>query len=391
MNRFLPKSLKKHWKEPHGLIQVFTGPRQVGKTTAAQSLATTASSVYASADIPTPPTTDFIIEHWQRARELPYPDRTLILDEIQKIPRWSEAVKKMWDEDNWNKRVMRVCLLGSSAMLMEKGLSESLAGRFETNYFPHWVFAECQKNFSATLDEYVHFGGYPKVYELREDPERLENYIQNSIIEPTLGRDILVMHSVEKPALLRQLFWYVSRMPAQIVSYEKILGHLQGRGNAATLVHYAELLTTAFIVVPISKFSARAHRTKKSIPKWVIPNPALVNPEVRREELSGFVLENLVGAHLLNLTFGDCRYHLRYWREDNREIDYIVTANNEPVLAIEVKSGRPKGLSELKKFADHYPKCKTQVVSRETLKDWINGTSIDDVLAAADAFTTVGP
>jgi predicted AAA+ superfamily ATPase len=380
MTRILPKSLQNHWESPHGLIQVFSGPRQVGKTTAAQALATPGHYVYASADVPLPPTTDFIVEHWERARSLRSSDRTLILDEVQKIPRWSEVVKKLWDEDKWNKKLMRVCLLGSSAMLIEKGLSESLTGRFETNYFPHWIFAECQRTFSATIEEYVHLGGYPKVYDLRDDQSRLENYIQNSIVEPTLGRDILVMHSVEKPALLRQLFWYVSRMPAQIVSYEKILGHLQGRGNAATLVHYAELLATAFIVIPISKFSGKSHRTKKSIPKWILPNPALVDPEVRREGLSGFVLENLVGSHLLNLTFGDSRYRLRYWREDNREIDYILVHNNEPILAVEVKSGRNKGSAELNAFSKTYPKCKTQIVTRDILQNWISSTSLDELL-----------
>lgn len=308
MERIFPKTLKNHWNNPKGLIQVLTGPRQVGKTTAITSIMDPKFSVYASADLPMPPTVDFIISHWEQARKIDNPRRTLVLDEVQKIPRWSEVVKKMWDEDRRLGVELKVCLLGSSAILIEKGLSESLAGRFEVNYFPHWTYPECRACFNASISDYVSIGGYPKTYDLRDDRERCESYLRDSIIEPTLGRDILALHSVDKPALLRQLFWYVSRLPAQIVSFEKILGHLQGSGNSATLAHYAALLSTAFIVVPISKYSVKSHRTKRSIPKWVMPNPGLVDPAVRQVGLSGFVFENLVGSHLLNLTFGKRQY-----------------------------------------------------------------------------------
>lgn len=355
------------------------GPRQVGKTTTALSLMDKTTSVYASADLPLPPTTDFIVSHWEQARKINSPQRTLVLDEVQKIPRWSEVVKQLWDEDQRNALTLRVCLLGSSAILLEKGLSESLTGRFEVSSFPHWTYPECRMCFNATLEEYVHIGGYPKMYDLRDDAERMENYLQNGIIEPTLGRDILVLHNVDKPALLRQLFWYVSRLPAQTVSYEKILGHLQGSGNSATLVHYADLLAMAFVVVPLSKFSGKAHRTKRSIPKWIMPNPALVDPSQRKDGLTGFVFENLVGSHLLNIIFGKKQFELHYWRDKTSEVDFVLTERNIPILAIEVKSGRIKNIPSQKVLSAKGLDCKFLVISPSNTEQFFGTTSVEEL------------
>ncbi len=382
MDRIFPKSLEKRWNDPRDLIQVFTGPRQVGKTTAATRLMEPPLTIYASADLPTPPTTDFITEHWKQARQIPDPGRTLILDEVQKIPRWSEVVKQLWDEDRRYRLTLRVCLLGSSAILIEKGLSESLTGRFEVNYFPHWIYTECRNCFGVSVEEYARMGGYPKAYELRDEPERLERYIQDSVLEPTLGRDILALHAVDKPALMRQLFWYVSRLPAQPVSFEKILGHLQGRGNSATLVHYAELLEMAFLLQPLSKYSPKPHRTKRSIPKWILPNVGLVDQSLLREGIKGFVFENLVGAHLLNLIFGRKQYQLCYWLEGGREIDFILTDHNRPALAIEVKSGRARNLprtEELRRLGLDAP---LRPVTSENIEDFLRTTSVEEILTS---------
>jgi len=383
MDRIFPRNLSKNLENTRGLIQVLSGPRQVGKTTFVHSFFQRKETHFASADQPTPPTTDFIIEHWQKARALSSSKRTLVLDEIQKIPRWSEVVKKLWDEDKAENFSLRVCLLGSSAILIEKGLSESLTGRFEMNYFPHWTYAECHRVFGAALESYVRIGGYPKGYDFLDDLERFENYLQDGIIEPSLGRDILSLHAVDKPALLRQLFWYISRLPAQIVSYQKILDHLQGHGNAATLVHYAELLRQAFLVCPLHKFSGKSHRTKKSIPKWILPNPALVDVSIRKEGLKNFTFENLVGSHLLNIIFGRKNWELMYWREKNEEIDFVLTFNNEPQLAIEVKSGRKKTpISKTLLDKAGLPDCQAMLVSQDNIEKFLSTLSIEEIMSS---------
>lgn len=380
MDRIFPKSLLKRWKNPKNLIQVFTGPRQVGKTTRALSLIDGKKAIYASADTPTPPTNDFIIENWQKARALKSKQPTLVLDEVQKIPRWSEVVKQLWDEDQKEKNNLRVCLLGSSALLIEKGLSESLTGRFEVNFFPYWTFVECFKAFKVSWQQYAYLGAYPKAYSFSDDTERLDAYLQNSVIEPTLGRDILALHSIEKPALLRQLFWYVSKLPSQIVSYEKILSHLQGRGNSATLVHYAKLLELAYVIKAIPKYNPKLYRTKRSIPKWIFPNPGLIDNSLKKEGIEGFVFENLVGSHLLNITFGNKNYELTYWRENNQEIDFVLTHKGEAVLAIEVKSGRKKGVLATKKLTEKLGKMPFLIVDTNNIEKYLKTLSVDEVI-----------
>ena len=383
MHRTFPKNITERWRNPNGLVQVFIGPRQVGKTTTANALADPRHTIFFSADAPAPPPATIIEDQWNIARRIKSKDRTLVLDEVQKIPGWSEVVKKLWDEDKRNNLSLRVALLGSSALLIEKGLSESLTGRFETNCFPHWTYGEIQKLASVSLDDYLTLGGYPKAYSFGDDTERARSYIEQSIVEPTLGRDILSLHAVDKPALLRQLFWYVSKLPAQIVSFDKILGSLQDRGNSATVAHYAELLKMAFMVVPIFKYSKAAHRTKRSLPKWIFPNPALVSVRERSAVHRGFLLENLVGAHLLNVTYGSPRFQLSYWREAGNEIDFVVLDNFDPVLCIEVKSNRDKKIPSAATLAKAGLTCPTGVVNKDNLEVFLSTTSLDEAIATA--------
>ncbi len=382
MHRIFPKNLLKRWQNPNGLIQVFIGPRQVGKTTAATSLANPEHTIFFSADAPAPPPVKAIEEHWNLAREIRDENRTLILDEVQKIPGWSEVVKKLWDEDKRKKLKIRVALLGSSALLIEKGLSESLTGRFEANFFPHWTFGEVRNLAQVSIDEYLFLGGYPKAYSFGEDTERARSYLEQGIIEPTLGRDILSIHAVDKPALLRQLYWYVSKLPAQIVSFDKILGSLQDRGNSATIAHYAELLKLAFMVVPIFKYSKATHRTKRSLPKWIFPNPGLVSVQDSKSVNRGFLIENLVGGHLLNITYGSPRFQLAYWREDGNEVDFVMLDNFEPIFCMEVKSNRDKKVPTSSILTKAGLTCPLKVVNATSLEAFLLSTSIEEALEA---------
>jgi len=362
------------------LIQVIYGPRQVGKSTAILELAKESSSFYVSADSPSFPKAESIWEEWEKARQTLPENGVFIFDEIQKIPRWSEAIKKIWDERIRKGTKQNIWILGSSALLLEKGLSESLTGRFEINYFPHWTFGEVESIFKVSLEDYVYWGGYPKIYSLYNDSERADDYLFNSIIETTLGRDILSLHSIDKPALLRQMFWYISRLPAQIVSFEKILGSLQGKGNSATIVHYAELLKMAFLIVPIFKYSNAKHRTKKSIPKWIIPNPALVDVSIKEEGLKNFTFENLVGSHLLNITFGKHEQELFYWNENGKEIDFVLCKRGIPQFAIEVKSGRKKKLLPESTLQSAGISCPYFIVDQNNIRDFLRTNSINELV-----------
>jgi predicted AAA+ superfamily ATPase len=231
----------------------------------------------------------------------------LVLDEIQKISNWSIEIKRLWDEDTREGNNIHVVILGSSALLIQKGLSESLAGRFEIIRFSHWSWKECHDCFNWTLDQYIYFGGYPGAAYLVNDEERWVQYIRDSLIETAISKDILLLNRVEKPALLRQLFVLACEYGGQIVSYQKLLGQLTDAGNTTTLAHYQRLIESAFLIFGLPKWSGGSLRRRSSSPKWLPLNTALMTAlankgfhEWRNNPIIwGRLVEVAVGAYMV--------------------------------------------------------------------------------------------
>jgi predicted AAA+ superfamily ATPase len=345
--------------QPPPLIQVIIGPRQVGKTTAAREIARRWGGPvqYAAADDPLPPGPEWIRGQWELARRSGRKALSLlVLDEVQKVRGWSEAVKACWDEDRAAERAVHVLLLGSSALLLASGVSESLAGRFFLHRCLHWSWPECREAFGWDLDRWIYFGGYPGAALLVGDETSWGAYIRDSLIETVLARDVVALQVVTKPTLLRHLFAFAASHPAQIVSYNKMLGELQDAGNTTTLAHYLRLLGSAFLLTGLERYSAGEARSRGSSPKLISWNNALVNAlklrtyaESRADPaLWGRLVENAVGAQLLNHLQG-LPYEVTYWRDRNNEVDFVVRSPRG-VWAIEVKSGRPGKAAGLDRF-----------------------------------------
>jgi predicted AAA+ superfamily ATPase len=345
-------TLAERLAEPRRHLQVVAGPRQVGKTTLVQQVVESAGLPVrsASADEPTLRGPEWIEQQWQAARltaaEVGKPGAVLVLDEIQKIPGWSESVKRLWDEDTRARRPLKVVLLGSAPLLVAQGLTESLAGRFELLHLPHWSFAEMRAAFGFSLDQYLFYGGYPGAAPLARQPQRWARYIADSLIETSISRDVLLLTRVDKPALLRRLFELACRYSGQALSYTKMLGQLHDAGNATTLAHYLDLLGGAGLVMGLQKYAGDVARSRGSSPKLQVLNTALLTAqsgltlaEARADgEFWGRLVESAVGAHLANAAAGR-EFELYYWRERNQEVDFIVKAGRR-LAAIEVKSGR---------------------------------------------------
>jgi predicted AAA+ superfamily ATPase len=359
--------LKKRIAEPRRFIQVVSGPRQVGKTTLVRQAASAIGIPcrYASADEPTLRERGWIAEQWEEARhEAGQAGRggaLLVLDEIQKITDWSETVKRLWDEDTRAKRALKVMVLGSAPLLIQRGLTESLAGRFEVLRLPHWSFAEMRDAFGFSLDQYLFYGGYPGAAPLIAEPGRWTRYIVDALIETTISRDVLLLTRVDKPALMRRLFELGCRYSGQVLSYTKMLGQLQDAGNATTLAHYLGLLAGAGMVTGLQKYAGDAARSRGSIPKLQVLNTALMTAQsgltfedARADrEFWGHLTESAVGAHLSNAAAaGVCE--LYYWRERNREVDFVARAGRV-LTPIEVKSARARDVQPgLTAFSDAF-------------------------------------
>lgn len=359
--------------EPRRFLQVVSGARQVGKTTLVGQVLRRLEcpSIYVSADEPTVGDSSWLAAQWERARLTAAGGRTavLVLDEVQKIGGWSETVKRLWDEDTRSGRAVKVIVLGSAPLLMQQGLTESLAGRFETVHLPHWTFAEMRAAFDFSLEQYLYFGGYPGAAPLIGDPPRWRRYVLDSLIETTIARDVLLMNRVDKPVLLRRLFELGCRYSGQVLSYTKMLGQLQDAGNATTLAHYLDLLAGAGMLTGLQKYSGAAVRQRASSPKLQVLNTALMTAqaglaphEARTDrEYRGRLVESAVGAHLANAAAGgDCE--LFYWRERSREVDFVVRQGRR-VVAIEVKSGRaPDAFAGLDAFTEAFTPPRTLLV-----------------------------
>jgi predicted AAA+ superfamily ATPase len=370
--------------EPRRFIQVVAGPRQVGKTTLVQQVtAGLALPVrQASADEPTLRGPDWITQQWEAAR-LVIEDKhgaVLVLDEIQKIPGWSETVKRLWDEDTRARRPLKVVLLGSATLLIAQGLGESLAGRFEVIYLSHWSLPEMQAAFGWSLEQFLFYGGYPGAAPLTGEPARWARYVADSLIETSISRDVLLLTRVDKPALLRRLFELACRYSGQVLSYTKMLGQLQDAGNTTTLAHYLELLAGAGMVCGLPKYAGDVARSRGSSPKLQVLNTALLTvttgitlDEARADrEFWGRLVESAVGAHLANAALrGECTLH--YWRERNHEVDFVVKAGRQ-LTSIEVKSGRaPQAHPGTAAFIEAFKPQRTLLVGGD-------GIALDDFL-----------
>jgi predicted AAA+ superfamily ATPase len=344
--------------EPRRFIQVLAGPRQVGKTTLARQVmdAVGVPAHFASADDPALCEHGWLETQWEigrlRARNGGRAGGLLVMDEIQKIPAWSESVKRLWDEDTADGLELRVMLLGSAPLLVQKGLTESLAGRFELIRVSHWSFPEMRDAFGWTLDQYLYFGGYPGAADLIGDEDRWSRYLLDSLVETTLARDVLLLTRVDKPALLRQLFRLGCEHSADVVPYSRMLGRLTDAGNTTTLAHYIGLLAGSGMLTGLPKYdgtdaAARRPRQRASSPKLLALNTALMTAgsgrsfEAARADAQfwGRLVETAVGAHLAN---GPAPGRVGYWRQGSREVDFVVAppVDGGRPLAIEVASGR---------------------------------------------------
>lgn len=398
-------TLLKRLKESVRWIHIVAGPRQVGKTTLVRQVLGECSvhqRHYVSADqtegiatspfSPSNPATTthaatgmkvdaaWLIRQWQEARvqasrsDAPF---VLAIDEVQKIPRWSDTVKGLWDADRAAGLPMHVILLGSSPLLLQDGLTESLMGRFETIRMGHWSYGEMHEAFGLSLDEYLYFGGYPEPVAtgLYRDQARWRDFVSNSLIKPSIDQDIFDLERVDRKPLLRQLFWLGCDYAGQILALDNMAENLREKNedkkaHTGTVADHLDLLGKAGLIVGLQKYSGSMLRQRTSPPKLLALNNALMavasdydfSAAMADRSFRGRLVENAVGAHLYNS--GDPTT-LAYWRKGKLEVDFVV-ARGQRVAAIEVKSGKAgRSMPGIHAFAAAYPGSNRLVVGED--------------------------
>ena len=386
-------TLRARIQEPRRFVQVLAGPRQVGKSTLIRQVLRdiTIPHTIEVADAVDPRDSDWIRRVWEGVRTTMRlrgeEERLLVIDEIQKIDNWSEMVKREWDEDTREAVNLKVVLLGSSRLLLKRGLTESLAGRFELIRLDHWSYREMHDAFGVGVEEYIYFGGYPGAAHLIDDERRWRRYIKDSLVAPAIEKDVLMTSNIYKPALMKQLFELGCSYSAEMLSLTKLMGQLQDAGNVTTLASYLDILDQCALLTGLQKYAHDDARKRSSIPKYQVYNNALLTAYKGRSFITdrtdptlwGRWVEGAVGAHLLGIAEeADCQ--LYYWRESaqskadrDMEVDFIIVHDGD-VTAIEVKSGRRGMNSGLPAFEKAFHPKRSFVVGT-------GGVSLEDFLS----------
>ncbi len=380
IRRLQNDSLISNIAEPRRTIQVVAGPRQVGKTTMVKQVLKEIAipSLFFNADGVAPDDNAWVAARWEDARaQMRFGQNQeflIVFDEIHKINNWSEQVKKEWDADSFNDVNMKVVLLESSRLLLKKGLTESLAGRFELLPMSHWSYQEMHEAFGFDINQYVYFGGYPGSAAYLPNEGRWRRYMRDSIVAPAIEKDVLQTTYIYKPALMHQLFRLGCAYSAEQLSYNKMLGQLQDAGNATTLVNYLEVLGESKLLIGLQKYAVDKSRKYRSIPKLQVFNNALLTvmsdgmtfeKAYTHPTLWGRWVESAVGCYLLDKA-DELEYQLYYWRESDEEVDFVI-ARGESLVAIEVKSGRRQNNTGLSTFRNMYHPQYSLVVGSESM------------------------
>lgn len=347
------KALKDRINQKNGLIQVLVGPRQVGKTTSILRLIEDDykdSAYYVSADQVFNSDSSWLMNHWNRASQ---DQKILFVDEIQKCENWAEVIKKLFDEAKRKKLKVQCVLLGSSSLEIQKGLTESLTGRFQLTQAFHWNYHESNEAYGLNFEEYLRFGGYPGSYPFIKNQEWAD-YVKNSIVGTVIEKDILQYHNVKSPALFRQAFEILIGYPAQEISYTKLLGQIQDRGNVELIKNYIHLYSGAFLIKSLDKFSEKIVSSKSSSPKILPLAPCfyyLTLLDKYQPDERGRAFELIVGAQLVRTNES-----LYYWRDGKYEVDYVLKKGRN-IWAIEVKSGKSRSGKGLEAFKAKFSKA----------------------------------
>ena len=354
-----------------GRVQLLTGPRQIGKTTLLLQICEEMGSkaIYVACDSPEAGVPGFWERLWTNAEDNAERQGLVcvFLDEIHLVSDWAAKLKSAWDRLKRRKIPIHVVATGSCALSLSWGSRESLAGRFERITLSHWDAKALATTFglepSVAVETFVQQGSYPGAIEGRNDLRRWSAYVRDAIVDPAIGRDILALGPIRKPALLRQVFAVAASSPAQIVALKKLQGQLQDGGALETIAHYLSLLSEAYLIAPLTKFGATEQRARAAPPKLIslsnallaVTDPRGIPVQEREPDRFGRWVENACLAYAWNQG-----QKVQYWREEPLEVDGVLEGSWGK-WAIEVKTGRVemsdlKGLAELtRRFPSYRP------------------------------------
>lgn len=357
IKRSLFPILKIHLQKPE--ISLIIGPRQAGKTTLMLALKkyleqkgekTLFFNLDNDIDLPYFKSQESLV----RKIELECGNKKayIFIDEIQRKSDAGLFLKGIYDRN----LPYKLIISGSGSVELKEKVHESLAGRkrlFELNplTFTEFVnyktdyayedrlddfFTVDQTKAAYLLNEYLSFGGYPKVA-LAETIEEKQNII-TEIYQSYLEKDIAFLLNINKTENLTNLIQILASQSGKLVNIAELASTLMLA--AETVKNYLWYLEKTFIIRKVTPFFKNLRKEITKTPIYYFNDLGLKNFSQRQYNLNaprndGHLFENFVFLQLLEKI--NLPEDIHFWRtQDKAEVDFVISQGSN-IVPIEVK------------------------------------------------------
>jgi uncharacterized protein len=292
---------------------------------------------------------------WRSGRML------LLLDEVQKLPRWQEELKVLYDRyPN-----LKFVLSGSESLFIRKGWTESLAGRLLEFKVEPLSFREYLSFAGVTwqplelhrpavmraLDAFTRTQGFPELVGV-DDLAKVRRHLRDSVVEKVLLRDLPRLVGVRNVGGLESILNILMEEPGQLIEYSSLATDLAI--TRQTVSAYLTFLEQAFLVRKLYNFSGSRRKVERKLRKYY---PSVVSPDLtfrHDDQARARVFEWLIVQQLRPSYF---------WRDPaQKEVDAVFPG--PPALPVEVKSGKveTRGVSA---FMERHGVRQGYIISRD--------------------------
>jgi predicted AAA+ superfamily ATPase len=346
-------------------MSLIFGPRQVGKTTLMKELiknleANKEKIVFLNLDYDSDKRFFVSQDELLKKIELEIGKSGFVfIDEIQRKEDAGLFLKGIYDRGLDYKFIVS----GSGSLELKEKIHESLAGRkrffnvspvtfeefvnFKTDYRYqdklHDYFDLEKDKTRMFLEEYLNFGGYPRVIieEMKEEKRRIIEDIFRSCIK----KDMLSLLNIDRPDAFSSMIRILASQSSQIINYSKLTQ--QVGLTFEPLKKYLWYAEKTFLIKPIRPYFSNKQKELTKSPIVYFNDLGLRNfsldvmGELNDSLDLGLVFQNLV-FHLLEEKISNSSGVINYWRTiSGKEVDFVVSKGRE-VIPVEVKYSHMK-------------------------------------------------
>lgn len=335
---------------------------------------------------------------YQYVREHIIPNKRMYLffDEVQRVPKWEDAINSFRVDFNCD-----IYVTGSNAYMLSSEYATYLSGRcVEIKMLPlsfseflafydfeiketksalggtrKQVFDQTGEHYELreVFDAYMRFGGMPGIADIGLDQEKALVLLEG-IYSTVIMRDILERENrkgqkrITDPVLLKKIVMFLADNIGSNISVSSIGNTLVNEGlledgrqkrtpSAHTVQAYVNALLESYFFYDIKRFDIKGKEFLRTLGKYYIVDIGLRNYLLGfRDRDSGHAIENVVYFELLRRG-----YDVSIGKIDNSEVDFIATNTNDKMYvqvteAMTSEDVRKRELAPLQKISDNYEK-----------------------------------